>query len=121
MRQPGTVVVSKRRQENLSFVLQPAKGFGMDDAVAVALESRADGMRLLRSLPAPGVYAKTGPGRKNFPFCLLNLFPYVQHGLFSHLNSSSFFYFMSYLSLCLSQLYQAVYDPVNAKATVNPR
>ena len=41
MRQPGAEMVAFMRHEDLGLVLQPAKGGGMDDAVAVALERRA--------------------------------------------------------------------------------
>ena len=46
VRQPDPVVVALRRQEHLGLVLQPAERLGVGDAIAVALEDRAD--RVLR-------------------------------------------------------------------------
>ena len=39
----GAVVVALGRDEDLGLVLEPPEGLGVDDAVAVALERRADG------------------------------------------------------------------------------
>ena len=58
--EPGAVVVALVIHENLGFMLQPPEGGGMDDAVPVALESRARRAFGLREQPSP---ALLGPGR----------------------------------------------------------
>jgi hypothetical protein len=45
MGQAGDEVVSLGVEEDLCLVLEPAEGLGMVDAVAIALERRADGVR----------------------------------------------------------------------------
>src|SRR6266508_5156625 len=45
VREPGSVVVALRRDEDLGLVHQPAEGLRMDDAVAVALERSPDAAR----------------------------------------------------------------------------
>jgi len=39
--QAGDVMVAQGCDEDLSFVFQPAEGFGVDDTIAVTLESRS--------------------------------------------------------------------------------
>jgi hypothetical protein len=41
MRQTCTVVITEWRNENLRFVFEPSERFGMQNAVAVALEAGA--------------------------------------------------------------------------------
>src|SRR5204863_4403708 len=53
MREPGPVVVALRRDEDLSLVLEAAERLRVDDAVAVALERRAQG-RIGLGPDAPG-------------------------------------------------------------------
>ena len=57
MGQPGAEMVALVADEDLRLVLQPAEGVGMDDAVAVALEGRAE--RIVRL----GVDAAARSGR----------------------------------------------------------
>ena len=52
VRQPRAVVVAGGREEHLRLVLQPAERLGVDDAIAIALERRAD--RVFRLGPAAG-------------------------------------------------------------------
>ena len=52
VRHPGAVVVSGGVDEDLRLALQPAKGLGMEDAIAIALERRADRALLLGKEPA---------------------------------------------------------------------
>ena len=42
VREPRAVVIARRREEDLRLVLQPAERLAVDDAVAIALERRAD-------------------------------------------------------------------------------
>ena len=42
VREPRAVVIAGRREEHLRLVLQPAERLAVDDAVAIALERRAD-------------------------------------------------------------------------------
>ena len=62
VREPGAVVVALGRDEDLGLVLQAAEGLGVDDAVAVALERRAQGARLLRRQPSARAVAAHGQG-----------------------------------------------------------
>ena len=55
VRQPRAVVVAGRREKHLRLVLQPAERLAVDDAVAVALEGRPDGVLGLRAAGAHGV------------------------------------------------------------------
>ena len=50
--QPGAVVVAGGRHEDLGLVLEPPERGGVEDPVAVALEGRAEGARLLGRGPA---------------------------------------------------------------------
>jgi hypothetical protein len=52
MGQPRAVMVALMGDEDLRLVLEPAKGRGMDDAVAVALEGRAGAAFGFRHQPA---------------------------------------------------------------------
>jgi len=51
MGQASAVVVARVGEKNLAFVLQAAKGAGMDDAIAVALKRGSVGMWGFRVLP----------------------------------------------------------------------
>ena len=42
VRQPRAVVIARRREEHLRLVLEAAERLGVDDAIAIALERRAD-------------------------------------------------------------------------------
>ena len=42
VRQPRPIVIAGRREEHLRLVLQPAERLAVDDAIAIALERRAD-------------------------------------------------------------------------------
>ncbi len=62
VRQPRAVVIACRGEEDLRLVLQPAKGLGVDDAVPIALEHRADGILGLRTQPPAAAGAARGLG-----------------------------------------------------------
>ena len=53
VRQPGAVVVTLRREEDLRLVLEPPEGLGVDDPVAVALVIGAQRTGLLGQDAAP--------------------------------------------------------------------
>ena len=74
MGQPGPIVVSGRRQENLGFVFQAAESFGMNNPVPVPLKS--DPYITLRFRPQPSFafLAETGVRRKDLRLVLLHLF-----------------------------------------------
>ena len=55
MRESDPVVVALGGHEHLGLVLEPPERLGMDDAVAVALERRAERVRLLVPVPALGL------------------------------------------------------------------
>jgi hypothetical protein len=52
VREPGAVVVARRRKEHLRLVLQPSKGLAVNHAIAIALEHRPDRVRRLRAKAA---------------------------------------------------------------------
>ena len=60
MGQPGAEVVGDTMSENLSLILKPAKGAGVNDAVAVALERGAIGMLGLGVAPSARVLNPDG-------------------------------------------------------------
>ncbi len=72
--QPRDEVVAGGRDEDLRFVLQPAEGLAVDDAVAVALEVGAGGRGLFWPLAAAALRALRGEGREQ-PLALLKAMP----------------------------------------------
>jgi hypothetical protein len=66
VRQTGAKVVGDTMRENLSLILKPAKGAGVNDAVAIALERGAIGMLGLgvassaRVLNPDGIFGEHG-------------------------------------------------------------
>ena len=54
--EPVAEVVGVAAGENLGFVFEAAKGAGVDDAVAVALEVVAVGMRRFREAASAGLF-----------------------------------------------------------------
>jgi hypothetical protein len=60
MRQAGAVMVALMGDEHLAFVGQPAKGGGMDDAVAVALKLAPRRRDRLRQQPSPALSGVCG-------------------------------------------------------------
>jgi hypothetical protein len=82
MGQPGTVMIAKRRQENLRLVFEAAKGLAVYDPVPVPLESGANGMGLFRTETPLAFGAQAGPGRQILLFHFFNLLSDV-HGLCS--------------------------------------
>ncbi len=60
MRQPGAVMIAFVEHENLCFVLQAAKGGGMDDPVAIAPERAAGLARRLRKQPSAAALGVAG-------------------------------------------------------------
>jgi hypothetical protein len=54
VRQPGAVVIPGRREEHLGLVFEPAERFGVDDAIAIALEGRPDRVFVLGTQPPLG-------------------------------------------------------------------
>src|SRR5580765_3103075 len=73
VREPRAVVIARRREEDLRLVLQPAERLGVDDAIAIPLERRADVVLGLRPGTATAV---GGPGRlrrENLAFTRLEL------------------------------------------------
>ncbi len=71
----GTVVVALGLEEDLSLVLQAAKGLGVDNAVHVPLEAGADVAGGDVSLPAAALGGKGGVGCKKCRLPLFGLFP----------------------------------------------
>ena len=82
------VVVTRRRQKDLSFMLQSAKRVGMYYPVTVALKRSPYGTFVFISLPAPAVFGKA----RSFGQCLTFYFHrgfayYVRHNITSVLCS----------------------------------
>ena len=67
VRQPRAVVVAARREEHLRLVLQAAERLGVDDAVAVALERRPDGVLRLGAQPAAAGARSWRPAARGCP------------------------------------------------------
>ena len=88
----GTVVVASGLEEDLSLVLQAAKGLGVDNAVHVPLEAGADVAGGDVSLPAAALGGKGGVGCKKCRLPLFGLFRMV----ISFLSSADFSCFLSY-------------------------
>ncbi len=63
MCQPRAVIITFVFDEDLCFVLQPPKGTGMDNPVAVALEARAERAFPLLHEPSPGACGIRGKWR----------------------------------------------------------
>ena len=70
VRQAGAVVVVGLGDEHLRLVHQPAKGGGVDDAVAVALVEGAVGVLRLGMTPAAAVAGAHGIGGEHFFFAV---------------------------------------------------
>ena len=70
VREPRDHVIARWRDEDLGLVLQPAEGFAVEDAVAVALERRPQRRRLFGALPAAALEAPGGKRREK-PFAIL--------------------------------------------------
>ena len=73
VRQARPVVIAGRREEHLRLVLQPAKGLAVNDAVAVALEHRANRIRRLVAQAAAAGRALGGRRRQEFELALLEM------------------------------------------------
>src|SRR5699024_10837186 len=75
MGQPGAVMISLGRQKNLRLVLQPAKGFGMQNTVPVPLIYGSDVTLRLRPFPPPGFSAVSGKFAQLPVLIFLKYFP----------------------------------------------
>src|SRR4030095_6962850 len=73
VRQARAIVVASRREEDLRLVLETTEGLGVDDAIAIALERRADRILSLLTDAAPAVGAFRCLRRQDLPFPLLEL------------------------------------------------
>ena len=62
VRQPRAVVIAGRREEDLGLVLEPPEGLGVNDAVAIALKHRPDGIGRLGAETAAAGGALRGLG-----------------------------------------------------------
>jgi hypothetical protein len=71
VRQARSVMVTLRRQKNLCFEFQPAKGFAVDDPVTVALKISANIAGDNRKIPSGAIGGTGGPGCKQLRFLLL--------------------------------------------------
>jgi hypothetical protein len=79
------VVVSDRREEDLSFVHQPPEGLRMDNPVAVALELGSHLRRHIRMFPPARIAGKKGIFRQSV------LFPFEEKSAYVfHTESTSF-------------------------------
>src|ERR1039458_5784313 len=67
-------------EEDLGFVFEAAKGAGVDDAVAVALEFGAPGGGGFGMDAAAGLGAKLGVGGERLAFALFELLSGTRHG-----------------------------------------
>ena len=76
VRQARAVVIAGRREEHLRLVLQTAERLAVDDAIAIALERRADRIVVFRPQPAARVGALRRLRREDLAFALLELLAY---------------------------------------------
>ncbi len=74
VREPRPIVVTGGREEDLRLVLEPAKGLGVDDAIPIALERRANAVLGLGTLAAPAGSAVSGLRCKLRSFAGFELF-----------------------------------------------
>ena len=74
VRQAGAVVIAGRRKEHLRLVLEAAKRLGVDDAVAVALESRPNRIFVFLAHAALAVGAFRSLRREDLPLTLFEMF-----------------------------------------------
>ena len=74
VRQARAVVIAGRREEHLRLVLQPAERLGVDDAIAIALERRADRIFVFGADAALAVGALRRLRRQDLALALLELF-----------------------------------------------
>src|SRR5689334_11559518 len=74
VRQARAVVVACRREEDLRLVFQPPEGLAVDDAVAIALKRRPDGIFALGMEPSTRVRALCGLRCEELPFARLEIF-----------------------------------------------
>ena len=81
VRQPRAVVIAGRREEHLRLVLQPAERLAVDDAIAIALERRADRVFGLRPQPAARVGALRRLRREDLALALLELLANGGHAM----------------------------------------
>jgi hypothetical protein len=79
VREPRTVMVAGRREEDLRLVLEAAKGLAVDHAISIALERRPDGILGLGPQPAFRVGALGSLRRQDPPLALFQLFADVRH------------------------------------------
>jgi hypothetical protein len=79
MCQTRAVVIAGGREEHLCLVFEPAKGLGMDDAIAVALERRPHIIFGFFAQTPARVGALRRLRRKNLPFTRLEVFSDARH------------------------------------------
>ena len=72
--QPGAVMVPLGRKKDLGLLLQAAERLAVDNAVAVPLVARADGVLVLRAAAAPGGLAQGGVAAQGLALDRLGLF-----------------------------------------------
>ena len=72
--QTGPVMVARRRQKDLCLILEPSKGFAVQDSVPVPLKGRPDIARLFFFQASSGLFGQTCPGRQNL---LLSQFKFL--------------------------------------------
>src|SRR5581483_480633 len=77
--QAGAIVVFFRVYENLRFMFQAAEGFGVEDAVAVALKGRADRVGRFGALAPSRLGGFCGPGSQEVPLPLFLSFTRCRH------------------------------------------
>jgi hypothetical protein len=78
--QARAVMVAVGGQEDLGLVFEASEALGVEDAIPVALEGRAEGVRSFLALAAARIAAKTGLGRQGLGLGLFQLFPDIRHG-----------------------------------------
>ncbi len=74
VREPRAIVIAERRKENLRLVHEPPERFAVNDAIAVALEARADRILGLGRSPASRIARQRRIRRERRGFARFELF-----------------------------------------------
>jgi hypothetical protein len=77
MGKPGNIMITQRGNKDLRLMLEPTESFGIDDTIAVALETGPYGARLLPPQAASTELTLGSIRRKGF-FPLLRFFPRIE-------------------------------------------